>query len=133
MIVRDREPLVYYAPAPANEWAGAVIVFASAMVALFFIMLYYFTALNNDSMQNMPAPTTVIEQPIPAPSAVPQPILIPTPQVMPQPSVPSPRSLAKPIPAQLAPRVGESIQPAPVEAANNNDNDGRKNNLTDNQ
>jgi len=94
MIVKEREPLVYYSPAPSSEWSGAAIVFTSALVALLLIMLYYFTALYASNMDNMPAPSTVIEQPIPM--AEPNSILIPTPSAMPQHMVPTPRSLAKP-------------------------------------
>jgi len=129
MIVREREPLVYYSPAPSIEWSGAAIVFASALVALLFIMLYYFAALHASNMDNMPGPSTVIEQQIPM--AEPQSILIPTPSAMPQHMVPTPRSLAnpvrtprslaKPVPAQLVPRIGESTDPAMAVTADNSD------------
>src|SRR5262245_2257673 len=119
MIVREREPLVYYTPAPSNEWSGAAIVLASALVVLLFIMLYWFAALHAVNIDNMPAPSSVIEQPIPTPTAVPQPILIPTPSLMPRATVPSPRSLVKPVPASAVHRssVVHRAGKAPTEEA----------------
>jgi hypothetical protein len=83
MIIREQEPAVVYTT-PASDWSAANAIIALVVVAVLGVVVYYFSVMNTNHIDNTtinPAPQapTIIQ----TPAATPAPVTINNPPAAP--------------------------------------------------